>query len=311
MSERVFKDTRLLEALEFIDDEYIASAARYKMKYEAQPAEPPKMTWRTPFKHWRHIAALAACILLLSIASPLVSYIAEVIRDINAGAGSSLENTSELLTEPETTNGMYDKYILTEEDLAKLNEAEFIRSVVKDPNYADKDEAFFDELREKLKDTQFHKFALSVEQAMERSTVPGDTFYFGKYGDCIVVAKNTGAQTGWSPSLLRKYILGEYFFSYAQSIMLACYNSEFYDVKKAYEMGLITDFDVKIMYELYREYYSVVIFPEYLSDEELGLLLASLSDEELEAFLASLPEDQLARVTAILLSVNDDELLTE
>lgn len=121
MNERVFKDTRLLEALEFIDDEYIASAARYKMKYEAQPAEPPKMTWRTPLKHWRQFVALAACILLLSIASPLVSYIAEVIRDFNAGAGSS--NTSEFLTEPETTNGMYDEYILTEEDLAELNEA--------------------------------------------------------------------------------------------------------------------------------------------------------------------------------------------
>ena len=88
MNERIIRDTRLLEALEFIDDEYIVSAARYKMKYEAQPAEPPVMTWRTPFKHWRQFVALAACILLLSIASPLVSYIAEVIRDFNAGAGS-------------------------------------------------------------------------------------------------------------------------------------------------------------------------------------------------------------------------------
>ncbi|MBO5701772.1 MAG: hypothetical protein J6S71_04985 [Clostridia bacterium] len=94
MSERVFKDTRLLEALEFIDDEYIASAARYKMKYEAQPTKEPKMTWRTSFKHWKQLVALAACILLLSIASPLVSYIAEVIRDFNAGAGSeNIENT--------------------------------------------------------------------------------------------------------------------------------------------------------------------------------------------------------------------------
>ena len=298
---------RLLEMIEYLDSRYIEEMFD-DLKIPERQTELTTAK-RSKIKHLRYLIPLAACILLLSIVSPLVSYIAQVIRDFNAGAGSS--NTSELLTEPETTNGMYDEYILTEEDLAELNEAEFIRSVVKDPNYADKDEAFFDELREKLKDTQFGKFALSIEQAMERSTVPGDTFYFGKYGDCIVVAKNTGAQTGWRPSLLRKYILGEYFFSYAQSIMLACYNSEFYDVNNAYEMGLITDSDVKIMYELYREYYSVVIFPEYLSDEELGLLLASLSNEELEAFLASLPEDQLDRVMAILPPENDDELLTE
>ena len=303
-TENAITDRRLLAALDYIDQKYIDDVFNIIKEPEAA-GEPEKMTWRTPLKHWRQFAALAACILLLSMASPLVSYIAEVIRNFNAGAGSSSENSSELLTEPETTNGMYDKYILTEEDLAELNEA-FFQFLIKDnPDYQNADESRLNEMR-KVKN-----YASSIEEAMQRSTVPGDTFYFGKYGDCIVVAKNTGAQTGWRPSLLRKYILGEYFFSYAQSIMLACYNSEFYDVKKAYEMGLITDFDVKIMYELYREYYSVVIFPEYLSDEELGLLLASLSDEKLEAFIASLPEDQLARVTALLPPENDDELLTE
>ena len=53
MSERALNNQKLLDALEFIDDEYIAAAAKYRMKYEAQPAEPPKMTWRTPLKHWR------------------------------------------------------------------------------------------------------------------------------------------------------------------------------------------------------------------------------------------------------------------
>ena len=48
-----------------------------------------------------------------------------------------------------------------------------------------------------------------------------------------------------------------------------------------------------------------------LPDDEFALYLASLSEEELEAFLASLPDDQLARVTAILTPVKDDELLTE
>ena len=91
MNEKALNNLKLLDALEYIDDEYIASAARFRMNYEPTPATPPKMTWRTPFKHWRQFVALAACILLLSIASPLVSYIAEVIRDFNAGAGSGTE----------------------------------------------------------------------------------------------------------------------------------------------------------------------------------------------------------------------------
>lgn len=116
--ENAITDRRLLAALDYIDQKYIDDVFSILKEPEAA-GEPEKMTWRTPFKHWRHLVALAACILLLSIASPLVNYIAQVISNFNAGAGSS----SELLTEPETTNGMYDKYILTEEDLAELNEA--------------------------------------------------------------------------------------------------------------------------------------------------------------------------------------------
>ena len=91
MNEKALNNLKLLDALEYIDDEYIASAARFRMNDEPTPATPPKMTWRTPFKHWRQFVALAACILLLSIASPLVSYIAEVISNFNAGAGSGTE----------------------------------------------------------------------------------------------------------------------------------------------------------------------------------------------------------------------------
>ena len=95
-NEIIMRKKQMLEALDFIDDDLIAGTLR-KIKPEtfANTSEPPPMTWRTPFKHWRQFAALAACILLLSIASPLVNYIAEVISNFNAGAGSS--NTSEFL----------------------------------------------------------------------------------------------------------------------------------------------------------------------------------------------------------------------
>lgn len=134
MSERVFKDTRLLEALEFIDDEYIASAARYKMKYEAQPAEPPKMTWRTPFKHWKQLVALAACILLLSVASPLVSYIAQVISNFNAGAGSgTTETESEIGTtiDAENSNDM----LIDDNTATEMTDNKTIESTSEEANW--------------------------------------------------------------------------------------------------------------------------------------------------------------------------------
>ena len=97
--ESTITDRRLLAALDYIDQKYIDDVFSILKEPEAA-SEPEKMTWRTPLKHWRQFAALAACILLLSVASPLVNYIAEVIGDFNAGAGSGTteslsENTSE------------------------------------------------------------------------------------------------------------------------------------------------------------------------------------------------------------------------
>ena len=93
-NEMIMRKKQMLEALDYIDDDLIAGTLR-KIKPEtfANTSEQPIMTWRTPFKHWRQFAALAACILLLSMASPLVSYIAEVIGGLEFGLGSQPEST--------------------------------------------------------------------------------------------------------------------------------------------------------------------------------------------------------------------------
>ena len=44
MIEEALTKRRLLDALEYIDDEYIASAARYKMKIKPHSNEPPVQT---------------------------------------------------------------------------------------------------------------------------------------------------------------------------------------------------------------------------------------------------------------------------
>lgn len=239
-------DRRLLAALDYIDQKYIDDVFSIIKEPEADTAVPVK-SWRTPLKHSKLYIALAASLLLLSMASPLVNFITYMVSNFTAGAGS--ESASEAV---ESTNGMYDEYILTEEDLAELNEAYFQETFVKAPDYAGQDEAFFQKLREE--DSKYIKFALSIEHAMERSTTPGRNFYFGKYSDCIVVAINTGKHSP-GPYWYRKYVLGEYTFTYSHATMLVCYNSMFYNPEDAYEMGLLSDTDVEKMYEVYFEYY--------------------------------------------------------
>ena len=241
MSERVFKDTRLLEALEFIDDEYIASAARYKMKYEAQPAEPPKMTWRTPFKHWRHIAALAACILLLSIASPLVGYIAEVIRDFNAGAGSeSVDSTTQAIEETNPFFWMYTPELepLTQEQVDACNQA-----------YRLKCFGTWEEYYESLPE---EKKQYAEENYYELVFIHTSRYapYLGTFNDAIV--------TSWTSEAMEsvEIVIGEYVMYFPTiSGILVYKDGEICDIVSAYEKGWLTDDNIKTISERLEKYH--------------------------------------------------------
>ena len=223
--ESTITDRRLLAALDYIDQKYIDDVFSILKEPEAA-GEPEKMTWKTPFKHWRHLAALAACLLLLSMASPLVSYIAQVISNWGAGAGSS----SELLTEPETTNGMYDEYILTEEDLAELNEAYFKMTILDDPNFADWDESALNELRK----SPYNMFAQTVDIAMSRPSVKppnGGRYYIGKYGECIVYC----------------HLASEMAFLWPDFFLFVYYDTQFYTLDTALENGWVSNSEEKMI----------------------------------------------------------------
>ena len=234
----IMKDRRLIEALDYIDDEYIASAALYKMRAYAESTRPLAQTaGQSVKKHWKHYLGFVACILVLALATPLFTHLPEIINSFASAGG----------TEDETTNGMYDEYILTEEDLAELNEAYFKRKIESDPEiYADMSE---DELNE-LRESKYSKFATTIDMAMSRSVDPGFTFYFGKYGDCIVVSINGMIPVGFSFELCG-YTLGN-----SYTTILACYDSTLYYIPEAYEMGLLSDYDIQKMYEIYSEYYT-------------------------------------------------------
>ena len=98
---RVFtmKDRRLIEALDYIDDEYIASAALYKMRSYAESTRPLAQTAGESLKkHWKHYLGFVACLLVLALVTPLFTHFPEIINSFAAGwgEGSGDETTEEV-----------------------------------------------------------------------------------------------------------------------------------------------------------------------------------------------------------------------
>ena len=86
------KDRRLIEALDYIDDEYIASAALYKMRAYAESTRPLAQTaGQSVKKHWKHYLGFVACLLVLALATPLFTHLPEIINSFAAGWGRGVK----------------------------------------------------------------------------------------------------------------------------------------------------------------------------------------------------------------------------
>ena len=240
MRTEVLRDTRLLDALEYIDDEYIASAARYKMKYAEQVHE-HKITWRTPLRHWKQIVALAACLLLLSVASPLVSYISEAIRAFNAGAGSGTESSEVLNTELiETTNlieetspffWMYTPELepLTQEQVDACNQAFRIYA------YGPLDELIASSDLDKESTIKYYEKLKFISTEKDRP-------YFGTFNGAIVTA---GLMIGISGMEIENVELGGHIIHFQHYGGISVYkDGTVVGIYEAYERGWLTEYDI-------------------------------------------------------------------
>jgi hypothetical protein len=87
-----FKDKRLIEALEYIDDKYIEDVFNVLKEPDMVHSE-HKIT--SPFKHWRQYLTLAACLVLLAFATPIFGYVSEFISSLAAGIGSDTSSMTE------------------------------------------------------------------------------------------------------------------------------------------------------------------------------------------------------------------------
>lgn len=396
---------RLLEVIELLDSKYIEEM--FDDLKVPQRQEEPKITWRSPLKHWKRLAALAACVLLFSLVIPLFGYVGNLIADFAAGHAGTTEDLPYLVYSPDveplsqelmdemnekyiqcflkmskeeliaeygenyveeldhlwlfgywdpsctayygtfgdcivvaTVNSTYgddtiiiagyeiiehtyvyhcptktmyqidaayamglidnddieliperhkkcmqqgreDKttdaekeqpydYILTEEDLAELNEAYFKYNF----QYELNNNIYTEEQIEQIRNSKYGKFAETVAAAMRRDTYANSHFYFGKFGDSIVIAG-----TGMT-SIGQHFELDGYRFRFRNSTVYVCHGSTFYLPTEAYEKGFLNLSDVQILYDMYIEYFAGISDQLKIAPQEVYQGPVVLSYEE-------------------------------
>ena len=229
MRTEVIRDTRLLDALEYIDDAYIASAARYKMKYAPASADEPKITWRTPLKHIKIYIALAASLLLLGMASPLVSFFTYVVSNFTAGAGSGttgyLESIDSETTES-TENNISYKHVLTQEEYDEMNAA-----------------------WKKFHRNENINIVRSLDEFTYYYPCQGFVCIYMKKDDLVVFTVHT------STDIYDEMTVAGYLFKLPNAEKIWVYKDQnYYSLTKAYNSGILSTDDIRELSEIHYEH---------------------------------------------------------
>ena len=226
MTNEVFRDKRLLGALDYIDERFIAEVTE-SYTFEA-PGE-YKRDKKTVFRAYRQFAALAACLLLLSAAIPVLNYAVQRFGtgtwDGNAGAGSATQDISNDIIDfselTEDITGKYYNYVLTEEDYNELNNAWY---------------------------KQYNKyFADSLEECNYWLSL-GDNHFYGKYGEALVIMLVPMLDGG------RFYDVGDYRF-FTDNVIIVVYNQTEYSLDEAADMNIFSEEDIMYLAKYHTELY--------------------------------------------------------
>ncbi len=212
MSKNTSTDKRLLEALEYVDEKYLAEITdTYEVIDLPGEYKPDKRGQRRAyFRAAVAVICLLAAAALLSSAPAILQRVG-IIPGFNPPHGT--DDQTDRQTEPEETGeGIYENYVLTQKELDGLNAA--------------------------YEKYNRRKFAETVEEACAKKE------YRGKFGDCIIIRENGDADA------IYETILGDYsFFSPTIPAYYACYGAELYNLLEVYLLGYMSDTDVKALSE--------------------------------------------------------------
>lgn len=223
-----FRKRRLLDAIEYIDDEYIASAARYKMKIKPHSNEPPVQTVGGSLKkYWKQYLGLVACLLLLAMLSPVFSFLAQNIGSL---AGSMTGEVPYLQFSP-------DLEPISERKIEAINEAYIVHylGITKD------------ELWTQLGENPEERYN-TVWRVIRNYDFRSP--YYGTFGDCIIFAKyglpGDGIDCGWWLVDVAGYQFDRHVYAYV--------NDKVYYLDDAYNQGFLSDDDIASIAKRHEEY---------------------------------------------------------
>lgn len=242
MTPKYTEDKRLLGALDYIDEKFIAEVTESYKIFE--PSDGKITAHRTLKISLRQFAALAACLILLSAAFPVTNYVVKAIKSFAAGWGSgTAEASSDIL---ESTNCedeyLYDDYLEPIEGLESLPE-----SLI--------GEYPFNEIN---------------------SAITSNS-YLGCFSGYYVVFYKAYEFDGYGHDDVKVIDIGGYLFwgnHYAK--MIAYKDDMVYELLDLYEEGIISDEQVNIVYLRYNEYM------KYFNPESIVLDYTTINDSDLQ-----------------------------
>ncbi len=256
----VFKDTRLLEALDYIDRDLIAEVIDDLKAPDADeiPSQNKKAVWRSV----KQVIMLAACIVLISALIPMVSYVIEHY-DISLGGIFGHSTTEETTVDTPTDHAENPSYPIFTPDLEPISD-EMIAELkdvwyqkVYDFEYAAYSKYYeASNLSPVDKENGKVKAATSSAEhytALLFSNNKEDHFcgrYYGTIADCVIFAINTYLEDEYNIITLgRTSIVNDYsihIFAYKDGVIKT--------VETAYSDGWLNNADAEKIKERHNKF---------------------------------------------------------
>ena len=246
--ENKLRKRRMLEALDYIDDDIISNTVKKITPDDYRVAE-SVMTWRTPLKHWRQYLALAACLLLLSISFPLFNYVAVFISNLTGSAGSeSTEAISSELIDTDETDQHFTTESLETEQPNLSTESVYTEPVFQ---YVISREEF-DEMTEawkKFRNNDKAYITRTYEEFSYYYPCQGFVCVYMKKDDILVFCIHS------SVTLYGEMTVAGCLFTLPQMEEIWVYkDKEFLSLTQAYNSGLLNENEIKELSEIHYEH---------------------------------------------------------
>jgi len=313
----VFKDTRLLEALDYIDRDLIAEVVNDIKAPDADeiPGQNKKAVWRSV----KHTLLFAACLVLISAFLPIITYISQH-TDFFPGSNPSGSNTdSNIVEETAAMHEGNETYPLFTPDLEPISdrtislvkgalygliynyEQEALRTLMEnDPNYEGNQNSILIVAR-----SQADQLAYEISSYLF-SPNKKDHFigrYYGTINDCVIFALNTHLKGENNTIVINGIPIKNdnsfYLFAYR--------DSKVEELETAYEEGWIRDEDINTIKERHEKFNAYAYWEDgsrYYTYAKFTDDLEKLSDDTIDKIRRNVFAQRYAESFAVLYEKN-------